>query len=86
MILLIKNINLFSCLSVLKNTLFEISSWCNNYINRVDKSVKVVTEDLLRWHAVFYSICQSLFYIISFRHQDLMDSKRSKCAIIHIYT
>lgn len=55
-----------------------MSIWCNNYINRVDKSVKVVNEDLLRWHAVFYSICQSLFYIISFRHHDLMDSKRSK--------
>lgn len=54
-----------------------MSTWCNNYINRVDKSVKVVNEDLLRWHAVFYSMCQSLFYIISFRHHDLMDSKRS---------
>lgn len=64
--------------SVLKNVLFEMSSWCINFINRVDKSVKVVTEDLLRWHAVFYSVCQSLFYIISFKHQDLMDSKRSK--------
>jgi len=55
-----------------------MSTWCNNYINRVDKSVKVVTEDLLRWHAVFYSMCQALFYIISFKHQELMDSKRSK--------
>lgn len=52
--------------------------WCNNYINSVDKSVKVVNEDLLRWHAVFYSVCQALFYIVSFRHQDLMDNKRSK--------
>jgi len=64
--------------SVLKNTLFEMSMWCNNYINNVDKSVKVVDEELLRWHAVFYSMCQALFYIISFRHQDLMDNKRSK--------
>ncbi|VVC30424.1 Hypothetical protein CINCED_3A002920 [Cinara cedri] len=63
--------------SVLKNILSEIALWCNNYINRVDKSVKVVTEELLRGHAVFYSICQALFYIISFRHQDLMDSKRN---------
>ncbi|XP_022170492.1 RNA polymerase I-specific transcription initiation factor RRN3-like isoform X1 [Myzus persicae] len=63
--------------SVLKNTIFEMSTWCINYINRVDKSVKVVNEDLLRWHAVFYSMCQSLFYIISFRHHDLMDSKRN---------
>lgn len=55
-----------------------MSLWCNNYINSVDKSVKVVNEDLLRWHAVFYSICQALFYIVSFRHQDLMDNKRSK--------
>lgn len=73
------NINImFIIFSVLKNVLFEMSSWCINFINRVDKSVKVVTEDLLRWHAVFYSVCQSLFYIISFKHQDLMDSKRSK--------
>lgn len=64
--------------SVIKNILFEISTWCNNYINRVDKSVTVVTEDLLKWHAVFYSMCQALFYIISFRHQYLMDSKRSE--------
>lgn len=63
---------------ILKDTIFEISLWCNNYISRVDKSVTVVTEDLLRWHAVFYSMCQALFYIISFRHQDLMDGKKSK--------
>lgn len=63
--------------NVLKNTLFEISTWCNEYINSVDKSVKVVDEELLRWHAVFYSMCQALFYIISFRHQDLMDNKRN---------
>lgn len=67
--------------SVLKNILFEISSWCINYINRVDKTVKLVNEDLLRWHAVFYSVCQALFYIISFKHQDLMDSKRSKLSL-----
>ncbi|VVC30426.1 RNA polymerase I specific transcription initiation factor RRN3 [Cinara cedri] len=63
--------------NVLKNILSEIAFWCNNYINNVDKSVKVVTEELLREHAVFYSICQAMFYIISFRHQDLMDSKRN---------
>jgi len=62
---------------VLKNTLLEISMWCNKYINSVDKSVKVIDEELLRWHSVFYSMCQALFYIISFRHQDLMDNKRS---------
>lgn len=70
--------------SILKNILFEMASWCNNYISRVDKSVIVVNEDLLRWHAVFYSICQALFYIISFRHQDLTDNKRSKFFIILI--
>lgn len=69
---------MFNFFSILKNILFEMCSWCNSYINRVDKSVKVVTEDLLRWHAVFYSMCQALFYIISFRHEGLMDSKRSK--------
>lgn len=73
------NINLvFVIFSALKNILFEMSSWCNNYIDRVDTSVKVVTEDLLKTHAVFYSLCQALFYIISFRHQDLTDNKRSK--------
>lgn len=65
--------------SVLINILFQISSWCNNYIYRVDTSVKVVTEDLLKSHAVFYSMCQALFYIISFRHQDLTDNRQSKC-------
>jgi len=63
--------------NVLKNMLFEISTWCNKYINSVDKSVRVVDEELLRWHAVFYSMCQALFYIISFRHQDLMNNKRN---------
>ncbi|XP_050531899.1 RNA polymerase I-specific transcription initiation factor RRN3-like [Daktulosphaira vitifoliae] len=67
----------FISINVLKNTVGDMSVWCNNYINRVDKSVKVVNEELLRWHAVFYSLCQSLFYIISFRHEDLMDSKRN---------
>jgi len=74
------NINIyFIIFSVLTNILFQMSSWCHNYIYRVDTSVKVVTEDLLKSHAVFYSMCQALFYIISFRHQDLTDNRRSKC-------
>ncbi|XP_050436123.1 RNA polymerase I-specific transcription initiation factor RRN3-like isoform X2 [Adelges cooleyi] len=67
----------FVSINVLKTALSDLSTWCVNYINRVDKSVKVVNEELLRWHAVFYSMCQALFYVIAFRHEDLMDSKRN---------
>lgn len=62
----------------MKDTLYSMSLWCNSYIKEVDKLVTVVNEDLLRQHAVFYSMCQALFYIISFRHQDLTDNTQSK--------
>ncbi|XP_050436461.1 RNA polymerase I-specific transcription initiation factor RRN3-like [Adelges cooleyi] len=67
----------FVSINVLKTILAELTTWCDDYIDRVDKSIKVVNEELLRWHAVFYSICQALFYVIAFRHEDLMGSKRN---------
>jgi len=55
-----------------------MSFWCNNYINEVDKSVNIVNEELLRWHAVVCSMCEALFYIISLRHQDLTNNTQSE--------
>lgn len=60
--------------SMLKASLAEMSAWIHSYICSQD-GVEGVNLDV-RIHAVFYTICQALFYVIAFRHSDLVHSKK----------
>nr|CAD7262599.1 unnamed protein product [Timema shepardi] len=60
--------------SVLKFTLAEMAAWIHKYIQSQD-SLECANSDI-RVHTVFYSVCQALFYVVAFRHGDLVQSKK----------
>lgn len=60
----------------LKSYLIKFSDWIHNYIICHD-SVTDFQFDF-KQHCVFYSICQAMFYLIAFRHQDLVNSSVSE--------
>ncbi|XP_015595877.1 RNA polymerase I-specific transcription initiation factor RRN3 [Cephus cinctus] len=65
----------FIPIGILKTMLFEMSSWIHSYISSQD-SLECANSDV-RVHTVFYSVCQSLFYLIAFRHKDLVETKKN---------
>lgn len=54
----------------------QIAEWIHTYIANQD-AVEGLNADI-RAHAVFYSVCQALFYLVAFRHKDLVERKKSK--------
>ncbi|KAF7267870.1 RNA polymerase I-specific transcription initiation factor RRN3 homolog Tif-IA [Rhynchophorus ferrugineus] len=65
---------LFVPLSMLKGTLQQMAEWIHSYAAHQDGLDSVNTD--VRVHLVFYSVCQSLFYIVAFRHKDLVASRK----------
>ncbi|XP_012255326.1 RNA polymerase I-specific transcription initiation factor RRN3 isoform X2 [Athalia rosae] len=65
----------FVDLGLLKATLFEMSSWIHSYISSQD-SLECANSDV-RVHAVFYSVCQAMFYVIAFRHKHLVNTRKN---------
>lgn len=57
---------------LIASMLSKISKWIHNYINLLElpRFVNIGTN-----HTIFYSVCQALFFIISKRHRDYMNSK-----------
>lgn len=53
-----------------------MAEWIHTYNSNQD-GLECVNSDV-RVHSVFYSVCQALFYIVSFRHKALVKSKKSK--------
>lgn len=71
--------------SMLQGMLEQIASWIHRYIGNQD-GLETFNANI-RAHAIFYSICQCLFYVIAFRHRDLIKSKKSEYSIeIHMGT
>lgn len=66
---------LFVPLSVVKVTMQQIAEWIHTYIANQD-AVECLNADI-RAHAVFYSVCQALFYLVAFRHKDLVERKKN---------
>ncbi|EFA10824.2 RNA polymerase I-specific transcription initiation factor RRN3 [Tribolium castaneum] len=65
----------FVPLTMLKGTLQQMAEWIHSYIATQD-GLECVNSDL-RLHSVFYTVCQALFYVISFRHKDLVNTKKN---------
>ncbi|XP_014223564.1 RNA polymerase I-specific transcription initiation factor RRN3 [Trichogramma pretiosum] len=61
---------------VIQNTLVEMSAWIHSYISSQEMSLECVNSDV-RVHTVFYSVCQAMFYLLAFRHKDIIDTKKS---------
>lgn len=53
-----------------------MSDWIHNYIAHHDSTSQFQYD--YKGHCVFHSVCQALFYLIAFRHQDLVNSSVSK--------
>ncbi|XP_050300204.1 RNA polymerase I-specific transcription initiation factor RRN3 [Anthonomus grandis grandis] len=66
---------MFVSLPVVKETMRQMAEWIHSYIGSQD-SLDSVNSDV-RVHTVFYSVCQALFYLVSFRHKDLVDRKKN---------
>lgn len=61
---------------MLKGALQQMADWIHAYISNQD-GLECVNSDV-RVHSVFYAVCQGLFYVIAFRHHDLLSTKKSK--------
>lgn len=59
-------------LLVVKDMVSEMADWLHSYIDNHDGSSGYQDN---RIHSVFYTTCQALFYIIAFRHKDLVENK-----------
>lgn len=72
---------------MLKGTLQQMSGWIHTYIANQD-GLECVNSDV-RVHSVFYSVCQSLFYVIAFKQKDLFNNRKSKlivrCIVARIF-
>uniref|UniRef100_A0A1B6CIL8 RNA polymerase I-specific transcription initiation factor RRN3 n=1 Tax=Clastoptera arizonana TaxID=38151 RepID=A0A1B6CIL8_9HEMI len=58
---------------ILKENLTDMTQWIHGYISNQDGAT--VNYDS-RVHVVFYSVCQALFYLIAFRHKDLVNHNK----------
>ncbi|XP_011307388.1 RNA polymerase I-specific transcription initiation factor RRN3 [Fopius arisanus] len=65
----------FVPISLITRVIEEMSTWIHSYISTQD-SLECANSDV-RIHTVFYAICQALFYVIAFRHKDLVDVKKN---------
>ncbi|XP_014255317.1 RNA polymerase I-specific transcription initiation factor RRN3 [Cimex lectularius] len=54
--------------------LLDMAVWIHSYIVNQDESSNISSQDM-RVHTVFYSICQSLFYVIAFRYKEFIQTK-----------
>lgn len=64
----------FVPLSLLQNYLREFCTWAHQYIIQCDSSR---FNSSLKAHRIFYSVCQTIFYVIAFRSRDLTSDKQS---------
>lgn len=60
---------------MLKGTLQQMAEWIHSYIANQDGN-EYINGDI-RVHSVFYSVCQGLFYVIAFRQNDLVSTRKS---------
>ncbi|XP_065345871.1 RNA polymerase I-specific transcription initiation factor RRN3 [Cloeon dipterum] len=50
----------------------QMSKWCHAYV----EAQQDATICDVKMHGIFYSVCQGLFYIVAFRHADLMATEK----------
>ncbi|KAK2166884.1 hypothetical protein LSH36_34g08138 [Paralvinella palmiformis] len=62
----------FISISTLKAVLDLMVSWVHTYIHQ---TADLATEVEIRVHSAFYAVCQAIFYVLAFRHKDLLETK-----------
>ena len=48
--------------------------WIHDYIDEED-SKSGVLKDREKIHRVFYAVCQNIFYLLTFRHREILGQK-----------
>ncbi|XP_066993882.2 RNA polymerase I-specific transcription initiation factor RRN3 isoform X2 [Anabrus simplex] len=64
----------FVSVSIAQSILARLASWVHSYIDKQDTGFVLVE---LRRHPMFYAICQAVFYLVAFRHSDLLHPKQN---------
>jgi RNA polymerase I-specific transcription initiation factor RRN3 len=59
---------------LLRSVLAQIADWCHSYVGAQQDA----TSCDVRQHPVFYTVCQALFYVVAFRHADLVNTNKGK--------
>lgn len=67
---------------MVKRYLQTLCDWIHQYIQRCDTNQ---SSHPLRTHTVFYSICQAVFYIISFRSRELTCTNKSNISFFFYF-
>ncbi|KAF4521836.1 hypothetical protein B566_EDAN003710 [Ephemera danica] len=62
----------FASPRVLRTMLRQMSDWCHAYV----AAQQDATSCDVRQHPVFYTVCQALFYVVAFRHADLVNTNK----------
>jgi len=52
--------------------LAQMAEWCHLYVAAHEETSGCDVKS----HAVFYAVCQGLFYVVAFRHADLVNSAK----------
>lgn len=51
-------------------------AWLHQYVDNAHIPKECDSHTVVRIHAVFYAVCQALFYLINARHGDLVNCDR----------
>ncbi|KAI5716371.1 hypothetical protein M8J76_005298 [Diaphorina citri] len=65
----------FMPVRVIKTCLNEMSQWCHSYLDNTDLTGEEACSPVK--HPVFYSVCQALFSVITYKHSILVDCKKN---------
>ncbi|KAL1450510.1 hypothetical protein WDU94_002866, partial [Cyamophila willieti] len=60
---------------VIKTCLNEMSVWLHSYLDSIDLTDEEACSRLK--HPVFYSVCQTMFSVITYKHSILVDNKKN---------
>jgi len=64
----------FSCV---KDILMQLSEWIHKYIETVPCKKSDENASMLQTHLVFYTACETLFYLLTFRHSEFVSRRKN---------
>ncbi|XP_066589763.1 RNA polymerase I-specific transcription initiation factor RRN3 isoform X1 [Prorops nasuta] len=68
----------FASSTIVQATQLKMAKWIHNYI-AIQDAISYGCDDTKKEHTVFYSICQSLFFIVIERHKDFINTRNILC-------
>jgi RNA polymerase I-specific transcription initiation factor RRN3 len=65
---------------IVRSFLAQMAGWCHSYVAAQQDAVSCD----VRQHPVFYTVCQGLFYVVAFRHADLVNTNKGRVKFLFI--